>query len=37
MNDFDGYGYEYEMRYYKLTENTKFILDMEYEYFSIPQ
>jgi hypothetical protein len=30
-------GYTYEMRYYKLIENTnKFILDKEHKYFSIP-
>jgi hypothetical protein len=30
-------GYEYEMRYYTLTEKTnKFILDSEDEYFSTP-
>jgi hypothetical protein len=35
MNDFDEN--EYEIRYYKWTENTnKFILDKLNEYFSIP-
>jgi hypothetical protein len=35
MNNIDGY--EYEIRYYTLIENTnKIILHKEHEYFSIP-